>query len=77
MRNDRATLRGKPLDDDCKRAKISKHEFGLNDKRCYCYGLFAPNSIYEVHPKCLECGAYCLNAKPIKSEVQHDYSSNN
>lgn len=35
----RATLRGKPLDDDCKIAKISKHEYGMNDDRCYCYGL--------------------------------------
>ena len=72
MRKDRATLRGKPLDDDCKRAKISKHEYGLKDTRCYCYGLFAPHSIYEVNPKCLECGAYCLNAKPLGKEVANE-----
>lgn len=65
-RFNRAELRGKPLDDDCKRAKLSKHEYGLNDERIYCYGLFAPNSIYEIHPKCEECGAYCMNAKPLQ-----------
>ena len=33
MRYSRADLRGKPLDEDCKKAKISRHEFGVNDKR--------------------------------------------
>lgn len=65
MRIDRATLRGKPLDDDCKRAKPSTHEYGLSDKRIYCYGLFAPNGSKEIHPKCEECGAYCRNAMPL------------
>lgn len=35
---DRAVVRGKPLDKDCKRANVSKHEYGPNDNRCFCYG---------------------------------------
>ena len=35
----RAQLRGKPLDDDCRIAGISKHECGPDDPRCFCYGL--------------------------------------
>lgn len=69
MKYDRAEQRGKPLDDDCYHANISKYEYGMNDKRCFCYGLYAPNSTSEIHPKCIECGAYCMNAKPMKSEV--------
>ena len=65
MRKDRATLRGKPLDDDCKRAKISKHEYGLDDSRSYCYGLFSNPTSGDIKDKCLECGAYCMNAKPL------------
>ena len=64
MRTDRAAQRGKPLDGDCYKARISKHEYGMNDNRCFCYGLCAPHSVYEVHTKCLECGAYVDNAKP-------------
>lgn len=60
----RATLRGKPLDDDCKIAKISKHEYGLNDDRCYCYGL-VDCSTDDTLEKCRTCGAYCMNAKPL------------
>lgn len=60
----RAAQKGKPLDDDCKKAHISKNEYGHDDKRCFCYGLYAPNNIYEIHSKCLECGAYCRNAEP-------------
>lgn len=66
MKNDRATLRGKPLDDDCKKAKISKHEYGMNDNRCFCYGLI-DMSTEELLPKCIKCGAYCLNAKPLSN----------
>ncbi len=64
MRYDRAMQRGKPLDDDCKIAKISKYEFGMNDNRCFCYGLM-DRVTEELLQKCRECGAYCLNAKPL------------
>ena len=35
----RAEMRGRQLDDDCKNAKISKNEYGIDDNRCFCYGL--------------------------------------
>ena len=35
----RDDLRGKPLDKDCKIAKISTNEYGPEDNRKYCYGL--------------------------------------
>ena len=44
----RAVMRGKPLDKDCKRAYISKHEYGPNDNRCFCNGLYAEWSDCEI-----------------------------
>ena len=35
----RAAQRGKPLDDDCRKANISTHEYGMSDERKFCYGL--------------------------------------
>lgn len=35
----RAKLRGKALDNDCKTAHITSHEYGLDDDRVFCYGL--------------------------------------
>jgi len=65
MRNGREIQRGKPLDADCLKANISKHEYGPNDNRCFCYGLINP--MYEEElPKCRECGAYIYKAKPRK-----------
>lgn len=61
----RAKLRGKQLDDDCYIAKISTHEFGMDDDRKFCYGI---NNGFpdELAEKCKICGAYCMNAKPLK-----------
>lgn len=60
----RAKLRGKQLDKNCKNANISTHEYGLDDKRKYCYGICDefPNELAE---KCKTCGAYCMNATPL------------
>lgn len=64
MRNDRAAQRGKPLDADCYKAKISKHEFGMGDNRCFCCGLIDCMT-EEYLRKCNECGAFAYNAKPL------------
>lgn len=64
----RAAQRGKPLDSDCYRAKISRYEYGSRDTRKYCYGLYADHSIYELHEKCRECGAHVDNAKPLEGD---------
>ena len=62
----RAVMRGKPLDKDCKRAYISKHEYGPNDNRCFCNGLYAEWSDWEINEKCIDCKAYVGNAEPPK-----------
>lgn len=69
-RKSRAQMRGKPLDADCKRATISNHEYGPNDNRCFCYGLYIPDSYWEIQHKCLECKAYVYNAEPPREEDQ-------
>lgn len=58
-RTSRASLRGKPLDADCKKANTTTHEMGTNDKRVFCYGLYACGGMSEdIDRKCLSCGAY-------------------
>lgn len=65
MRNlrGRAELRGKPLDDDCKIAIISTHEYGMEDNRKFCYGLMEMTT-EEVLEKCKGCKAFVDNAEP-------------
>ena len=58
---DRAILRGKPVDEDCNKAKRTTHEWGQNDNRIFCYGLIDIRHD-EVMSKCTECGAYVCNA---------------
>ena len=63
----RAQLRGKPLDDDCRIAGISKHECGPDDQRCFCYGL-KDMMTDDLVDKCWDCPAYAMNATPLKEE---------
>ena len=43
----RKQMRGKLLDEDCKTiAKPDSGQYGSNDKRCYCTGLWNP--MYEA-----------------------------
>lgn len=63
----RAKLRGKPLDSDCKSANTTTGEFGSDDKRVFCYGIIdAMNDEYLM--KCKECGAFVYNAEPLEVE---------
>ena len=64
----RAEMRGKPLDKDCKRAYIAKHEYGPNDNRCFCNGLYAEWSDCEINEKCIDCKAFVENAEPLKED---------
>lgn len=64
----RAELRGHPLDKDCITAKTTTNEYGKNDNRIYCYGLYAEGSSYLINPKCSKCKAYVMNAEPLKEE---------
>ena len=60
----RAILRGKKLDYDCKKANIIINEYGPQDNRLFCYGL-VDCSTDDYLKKCIECGAFVDNAKPI------------
>lgn len=62
----RAKLRGKPLDEDCKKAMRSTHEFGENDYRVFCYGLYEEMSDWKIQQKCINCKAYYCNAEPLE-----------
>ena len=62
----RARLRGKPLDNDCKQAHRTTHEYGMKDDRVYCYGLYEDMSDWKIREKCKECGAFVDNATPLK-----------
>lgn len=44
----RAKLRGKPLDSDCKKAYRTTHECGMKDDRVYCYGLYEDMSDWQI-----------------------------
>lgn len=60
----RAILRRKPLDEDCKKAYVSKHEYGLDDNRIFCHGLYVHGGISaEIEEKCINCGAFVNNAE--------------
>ena len=62
----RAQLRGSRLDPDCHRAWITRHEFGPDDERCYCLGLFDEDHVQLE--KCYACGAFALHATLPKED---------
>lgn len=61
----RAMLRGKPLDEDCKSANRTTGEYGNDDRRVFCYG-YTDCETEETLTKCKECGAFVYNAKPLE-----------
>lgn len=61
----RAKLRGKELDNDCKTAHTTSHEYGLDDDRVFCYGLI-DYSTDELIEKCKNCKALAYNATPLE-----------
>ena len=68
----KAKLRGKPLDGDCKRASRTTHEYESEDDRVYCYGLYEDMSDWMILRKCRECSTFVDNAKPLKGgKVNH------
>ena len=68
----RAKLRGKPLDSDCKYAHRTTHEYGAKDDKVFCYGLYEDMSDWKIRRKCRECKAYVDNAEPLKAGEQND-----
>ena len=71
-RIDRATLRGKPLDEDCKGACTTTNEYGKEDKRVYCWGLYDYCGSWCPRKECLECKAYVFNATPLVKEKDNE-----
>lgn len=69
----RAKLRGYKLDDDCKRTNTTTNEYGLDDNRVFCHGLYNCMTD-EVIEKCLCCKAFVYNAEaePLVKEKQND-----
>ena len=63
----RAKLRGKPLDDDCKKANTTTQEYGLQDNRVFCFGLFDPKTDERLD-KCVNCKAFVYNAEPLEEK---------
>lgn len=70
----RAKLRGYKLDEDCKRANTTTHEYGLEDDRVFCHGLYNCRTD-EIIEKCLHCKAFVYNAKPLVKENQSEKNS--
>ncbi|MCI9640443.1 hypothetical protein ACDL92_11900 [Ihubacter sp. mB4P-1] len=62
----RATIRGKRLDDDCKQAHTTSHEYGSDDNRVFCYGIYGG---WDIADKCKECKAYVYNAEPPEGMI--------
>lgn len=60
----RATLRGKPLDDDCRKyGRPDAYQYGADDRRCFCTGIW--DRMHEdFEPKCRDCSAWNGNAEP-------------
>lgn len=64
----RAELRGKPLNRDCYKANTTTGEYGKEDNRVFCYGLYK-DKMEELREECLNCKAYVMNAEPLKKET--------
>lgn len=62
---DRAKLRGKPLERICYSAKTTRHEFGRNDNRVFCFGI-VDTMTDELIPQCRACKALVDYAEPMK-----------
>ena len=64
----RDKIRGKRLDHDCYAANITRNEYGPEDHRVFCFGLYDP--MYdEPIKKCKLCAAFIDNAEPPKEET--------
>lgn len=72
-RQTRAQLRGKPLDEDCRKiARSDSGQFGAQDRRCFCTGIWDPMH-EDFLPKCRECKAWSSNAEPPGKVEEQDH----
>ena len=63
----RAKVRGEKLDEDCRKARITRYEYGQYDPRVYCYGLLDPMNDEHLE-KCSKCRAFINNSVPWETE---------
>jgi len=66
-RKSRAQMRYKPLDPMCKKAHTTTNEYGLEDKRVFCCGIWEAMTD-EPTEECRVCNAFVQNAEPPKEE---------
>ena len=59
----RARLRGERLEPMCKKAHTTTNEYGLNDKRVFCCGIWEPATGGPTQT-CQMCAAFVWNATP-------------
>ena len=74
-RINRTQLRGKPLEPYCKKANTTTGEFGFDDKRVYCYGLYQnciSGTSDDIAECCKKCKAFVDNATPLKEWQDND-----
>ncbi len=57
----RAELRGKPLNRDCYKANTTTNEYGKDDNRVFCFGLYADKT-EEIRDECMNCKANVVYA---------------
>lgn len=56
------------MDIDCRSAVPATNEYGVDDDRVFCYGLYKEQSETEICNKCRKCKAFVENATPLKGE---------
>ena len=61
----REQLRGKPLFNECNKARQVNYLYGIGDNRIFCYGLLDSTG-KRIATMCLNCKAYAYNATPPK-----------
>lgn len=59
----RAQLRGQRLDPLCKIARTTTNEYGSDDRRVFCHGVYDAMT-EEPEDLCLSCGAFVRNETP-------------
>lgn len=64
----RKQMRGKPLNPLCRKAHTTTNEYGLDDKRVFCCGIWEPMTDEPVE-MCRVCKAFVQNGEPPKEET--------
>ena len=68
---DRKHLRNAPLLPFCGKAHTTRHEYGPDDNRVFCYGVI-DKMTDEYLVACKKCKAFVSNSTPQKEEIFHE-----